>query len=159
AAMLRAGAVRVGENIVSKEVAARMVTRGGASALELEATRGGLTAARVGEKVLGERVLELGKGLTFWERQAGKLGFGEAATAYRSAYWAQKGLQGFNLATSLGLNATTAFGGSVIYRGAHDGVKYAQGDYKSLSEFASNYASNVKTDTIFGTIAGTVVQP
>jgi hypothetical protein len=151
AALLRAGVVRLGEKTIAKEFAAKIVASGGAT---LETTQGGLTAARMGERLLGARLVELGKGMSFWERQAAKIGFGESA--YRSAYWAQKGLKTFNLATSLGINATTAAGGSAIYRAAHDGSKYASGEYKSFDEFGSAYLSGVARDTVAGTFLGTI---
>jgi hypothetical protein len=81
------------------------------------------------------------------------LGTGNAE--YRAALNAYRGLSWANRGVSAGINIGTAGAGSLIYRGGHEGVKYANGDYKSFGDFAKAYGLAVVGDSVTGaTITG-----
>lgn len=151
AALARTALVRVGGQIVTKEVAESMALKTGADLTKL--------AAREGTMAYGKAVQELGKeGLKQLAKEQSLSRFTRALShipgmgnaQYREGVNALRGVMARNIAADGIVNGGTVFTGSLVYRGAHDGYDYYNGKYNSLGDFATNYGKHVLGDTTKG---------
>ncbi len=157
-AAVRTGLVKVGGRIVSKEFAEATVLKAGGNVAALEGLEG-LKMAQTAQVLAKDGMKAMARDLSLSRttRFASHLPFLNTGNAqYRAAIGAYRGLSWANRGVSTGINVGTAASGSMIYRGGHEGVKFANGEHKDFGDFAKAYGFAVVSDTITGaTFAGT----
>jgi hypothetical protein len=154
AAIARTALVKTAGGIVSKEMAGSVMTKTGANVAALEGLEG-MKMAQTAQTLAKEGLKQMGKDVGFWSRMGARVPFTSLGSAeYRAALNAYRGLKYSNLAINIGVDAGTAGAGALIYHGGHDGVKFANGEYKSFGDFMKNYAGHVTQDAAIGGFVG-----
>jgi Tfp pilus assembly protein PilF len=154
AAIARTALVKTAGGIVSKEMAGSVMTKTGANVAALEGLEG-MKMASTAQTLAKEGLKQMGKDVGFWSRMGARVPFTSlGSTEYRAALNAYRGLKYSNLAINIGVDAGTAGAGALVYHGGHDGVKFANGEYKSFGDFMKNYAGHVTTDAALGGFVG-----
>lgn len=140
--------------LVTKEMAELTVAKTGGDAAALSGLEG-MQMAQTAQKLAGEGLKSMGKDLGFLTRLSSSIPFISAGNAeYRTALGAYRTLAYTNLATRAFVDFGTAATMSSIYRAGKDGQKYANGEYKSIGDFAKNYGLNVLQDSATGMTMG-----
>lgn len=155
AAAVRSGLVSVGGRMVSKEFAEATVLQAGGSVVALDGLEG-LKMAQTAQTLAKQGLKTMAKDLPLSTRLASRIPLLNTGNAqYRAALNGYRGLAWANRGVSAGINVGTAATGSIIYRGGHEGVKYANGEHKTFGDFAKAYGMAVVGDTVTGaTFAG-----
>lgn len=154
AALARQALVIEGGKIVSKEIAEKAVIKTGGNVAALSGLEG-LKMTEAAQHLASTGLKAMGKDIGLWARLSSSVPFiGTGSAEYRSALAAYRALSYSNLGVHAMVNGGTALAASTLYRGAHEGVNYYNGQHESFGDFAKAYGRSVFKDTLTGVVMG-----